>query len=188
MNSNQAEPYDTAEPVSRLLPGRHLGSLNAAPAPGGELAVGPASRRQASLPAQPKLLEGLRVLVCEDDPDSRELLHAVLDGEGATVCVAAAAVEALEHFRDFRPDVLVSDIGMPVMDGYALIRHIRALGDDDGGRTPAIALTAYAGREDARRAFAAGYHLHVPKPVDPGELAAMVATLAGRSGSNVETR
>ncbi len=130
---------------------------------------------------QTKLLEGLRVLVCEDDPDSRELLHAVLVGEGATVCLAAAAVEALERLPEFRPDVLVSDIGMPVVDGYTLIRQIRELGEDEGGRTPAIALTAYAGREDARRAFDAGYQLHVPKPVDPGELAARVASLVGRS-------
>lgn len=132
---------------------------------------------------EPKLLSGLRVLVCEDDPDCRDLLHEVLSGEGATVCLAAAAAEALDHFREFRPDVLVSDIGLPLVDGYALIRQIRELDDQQGGRTPAIALTAYASVEDARRAFSAGYQLHVTKPVDPDDLASRVANLAGRSAA-----
>jgi CheY-like chemotaxis protein len=145
-----------------------------------------ASSVQAPGPARPpttkpKLLSGLRVLVCEDDPDCRDLLEEVLSGEGATVCLAAAAAEALDHFREFRPDVLVSDIGLPLVDGYALIRQIRQLDDQQGGRTPAIALTAYAGGEDARRAFSAGYQLHVTKPVDPDDLATRVADLTGRS-------
>lgn len=129
-----------------------------------------------------KLLSGLRVLVCEDDADSRDLLQEVLSNEGATVRLAAEAAEALDHLRDFRPDVLVSDIGLPVVDGYALIRQIRQLDDEHGGCTPAIALTAYAGGDDARRAFSAGYQLHVTKPVDPDELTTRVANLAGRSG------
>jgi CheY-like chemotaxis protein len=145
---------------------------------------------QEHRPASPtttdaKLLSGLRVLVCEDDIDCRELLQEVLSNEGATVRVAAAAAEALDHLREFRPDVLVSDIGLPLVDGYALIRQIRQLGEQQGGRTPAIALTAYAGGEDARRAFSAGYQLHVTKPVDPDELATRVANLAGRSGRSV---
>ncbi|HEY3822367.1 MAG TPA: ATP-binding protein [Polyangiaceae bacterium] len=127
-----------------------------------------------------KLLSGLRILVCEDDADCRELLEEVLSSEGATVRLAAAAAEALSHFQQFRPDVLVSDIGLPLVDGYALIRQIRELGDQEGGHTPAIALTAYAGSEDARRALSAGYQLHVTKPVDPDELTSRVATLAGR--------
>ncbi|MDP9000492.1 MAG: ATP-binding protein, partial [Myxococcota bacterium] len=130
-----------------------------------------------------KLLAGLRVLVCEDDVDSRELLDAVLSAEGATVLVAAAAAEAMEHLREFRPDVLVSDIGLPVVDGYALMRQIRELAPDEGGRVPAIALTAYAGMEDARKAFSAGYQLHVAKPVDPGDLTVRVANLAGRNAA-----
>jgi signal transduction histidine kinase/ActR/RegA family two-component response regulator len=128
-----------------------------------------------------KLLAGLRVLVCEDDVDSRELLQEMLSSEGATVRLAAAAGEALDHLREFQPDVLVSDIGLPLVDGYALMRHIRGLAPAEGGRTPAIALTAYAGAEDARRALSAGYQLHVTKPVDPRDLAARVANLAGRS-------
>ena len=139
-------------------------------------------RPESAATTDTKLLSGLRVLVCEDDADCRDLLLEVLSGEGATVRLAAAAAEALEHFREFRPDVLVSDIGLPLVDGYALIRQIRQLGEQQGGRTPAIALTAYAGGEDARRAFSAGYQLHVTKPVDPGELATRVANLAGRPG------
>jgi signal transduction histidine kinase/ActR/RegA family two-component response regulator len=142
----------------------------------------------AALPTatEHKLLHGLRVLVCEDDADSRELLNEVLSSEGATVRLAAEASEALHHVRDFRPDVLVSDIGLPMVDGYALIRRIRQLREDQGGRTPAIALTAYAGGEDARRAFSAGYQLHVTKPVDPAELAIRVANLAGRPSGSVD--
>jgi CheY-like chemotaxis protein/two-component sensor histidine kinase len=142
-----------------------------------------AEQRRPSSPDGPeaKLLSGLRVLVCEDDADSRDLLCEVLSSEGADVRMAAVAGEALDHVREFRPDVLVSDIGLPLVDGYTLIRQIRQLAADQGGRTPAIALTAYASGEDARRAFAAGYQLHVTKPVDPVELAARVATLAGRS-------
>ncbi len=144
-----------------------------------------AIRLDAHLAAPPavtarKALAGLRVLVCEDDADSRELLQAVLAGEGASVVVAAAAGEAIEHLREFRPDVLVSDIGLPVVDGYSLMRQVRGLSPEEGGRTPAIALTAYAGSEDARQAFLAGYQLHVAKPVDPTDLAARVANLAGR--------
>lgn len=133
-----------------------------------------------------RLLAGLRVLVCEDDADSRDLLQAVLSSEGATVLVAAAASEAMDHLREFRPDVLVSDIGLPIVDGYTLMRQIRALSADEGGRIPAIALTAYAGADDARKAFSAGYQLHLAKPVDPSELAARVAYLAGRSSRIVE--
>jgi CheY-like chemotaxis protein len=128
------------------------------------------------------LLAGLRILVCEDDADCRDILCEVFAGEGAAVSLAAAAAEALEQFREFRPDVLVSDIGLPRMDGYALIRQIRGLDEDHGGRTPAIALTAYAGGADAGRAFSAGFQLHVTKPVDPYELAARIARLARHPG------
>jgi len=130
-----------------------------------------------------KPLAGLRILVCEDDADSRDLLSELLSSEGAVVRLAAAAGEAMEHLREFRPDVFVSDIGLPVVDGYSLIRQIRQLTGEQGGWTPAIALTAYAGAEDARRAFEAGFQSHMTKPVDPSELAARVASLARRSGA-----
>jgi signal transduction histidine kinase len=125
-------------------------------------------------------LGGVRVLVCDDDPDACELMSAILTARGATVERASSAEEALHLMVSFHPDVLVSDIGLPAVDGYSLIRRVRALTSREGGRTPAIALTAYTRGEDARKAFAAGFQLHVAKPVDPGELVAMVANLAGR--------
>jgi signal transduction histidine kinase len=130
--------------------------------------------------ANGRILTGLRVLVCEDDTDSRELLREVLVGEGATVQSASSVAEAVDQFRGFHPDVLVSDIGMPVADGYSLIRQIRAMRDDEGSNIPAIALTAYATTEDVRRSFAAGYQLHMAKPFDPAQLTERVARLAGR--------
>jgi signal transduction histidine kinase/ActR/RegA family two-component response regulator len=125
-------------------------------------------------------LKGVRVLACDDDDDARDLLSEVLSREGALVDVADSAEVALEKLRAHRPDVLVSDIGLPVTDGYALIRSVRALAKDAGGGTPAIALTAYARGEDALTAVRCGYQLHVTKPVDPRKLVAMVAELAAQ--------
>jgi PAS domain S-box-containing protein len=124
-------------------------------------------------------LSGTRVLVVDDEPDVVELMRVLLSESGATVETASSALEALEKVGVFRPDVLVSDIGMPEMDGYSLIRKLRARDAAAGGRTPAVALTAYARREDAERAFAAGFQMHVTKPVDPQEIVMIVANLAG---------
>jgi CheY-like chemotaxis protein len=107
----------------------------------------------------------------------------VLRDQGAEVHVAGSAREAMEAFQRIRPDVVVSDIGMPDVDGLTLMRAIRALSADQGGRTPAVALTAYARSQDAQRAFAAGYQVHVVKPVEPARLAAAVANLSGRQRS-----
>jgi CheY-like chemotaxis protein len=127
------------------------------------------------------LLKGLRVLVVDDDPDTRALLAATLEQNGAaSVAAVAYASDALDALTRLAPDVLVSDIGMPNVDGYELIRQIRALSVEAGGRTPAAALTAYATPDDQRRALDAGYNLHISKPVEPEELAAAVARLAGR--------
>jgi PAS domain S-box-containing protein len=125
-------------------------------------------------------LDGLKLLVVDDEEDARVLLRAVLSLQGAEVEVAGSVEEALQAFERLRPDVVVSDIGMPVADGYALIRKIRALATDKGGRTPAIALTAYARAEDVQRAFAAGYQGHIAKPVEPAQIATIVANLGGR--------
>jgi PAS domain S-box-containing protein len=126
-------------------------------------------------------LAGLRVLVVDDEPDSQELIEVVLKGRGAQVVSVGSAVEALAEMSCKAFDVLVSDIGMPVMDGYALISKIRQLPKERGGRIPAAALTAYAGVEDRMRALSAGYQRHISKPVEPLELATVVANLAGRS-------
>ncbi|MDP9036098.1 MAG: PAS domain S-box protein [Myxococcota bacterium] len=122
-------------------------------------------------------LKGLRVLVVDDEPDARELLVEVLANCGAVVSSAASVAEAMANVVSGRPDVVVADIGMPGEDGYELIRRIRALPPDAGGSTPAAALTAYARTEDRRKALDAGFMMHVPKPVEPAELIAVVANL-----------
>jgi len=126
-------------------------------------------------------LDGLRLLVVDDEEDALALVSQVLTAHGAEVFAAASAKDALEKVPNVRPDVIVSDIGMPGEDGYTLVRKLRSLPAEQGGRTPAIALTAYAREEDAERAFAAGYQLHVAKPVEPAQLAKMVANLGGRT-------
>jgi CheY-like chemotaxis protein len=128
-------------------------------------------------------LNHLRVLVVDDESDARELITAVLTGRGAEVVSLGSAIEALEEMKRQRFDVLVSDIGMSEMDGYALIEKVRQLPADRGGRIPAAALTAYAGVEDRMRVLSAGYHMHIPKPVEPAELAAVVGSLAQRNAA-----
>jgi CheY-like chemotaxis protein len=127
-------------------------------------------------------LSGLRVLIVDDEADARDVLAAMLQQAGATVRGAASAADALVILNDENFDVLVSDIGMPSEDGYALIRSVRQRPVDAGGRIPAAALTAYARSEDRLRALAAGFQIHVPKPVQAEELVTVVASLAGRIG------
>jgi PAS domain S-box-containing protein len=115
-------------------------------------------------------LNGLRVLVVDDEGDTRELVAAVLKTCGAEVVSVSSATEALDQMERQRFNLLISDIGMPEMNGYDLIGRIRQLGEDHGGRTPAVALTAYAGIDDRKRALAAGYGMHIPKPFVAAEL------------------
>ncbi|HUB27349.1 MAG TPA: ATP-binding protein [Tepidisphaeraceae bacterium] len=129
---------------------------------------------------EPPPLVGVRALIVDDEPDARSLIRRVLEDCGATVFCAASAQEALEMLGkpETQASVVLSDIGMPHMDGYDLIHRIRALPADSGGAIPAVALTAFARTEDRTRALLAGYQMHVVKPVDPNELVATVATLA----------
>jgi PAS domain S-box-containing protein len=129
----------------------------------------------------PPELEGLHVLVVDDEADTRELLRALLEGCQARVTLAASAQEGLEALQREPVDMLVSDIGMPGEDGYSFIRKVRALPQGKAGRLPAIALTAYARVEDRTRALFSGFQSHVPKPVEPLELLAVLASLSGRS-------
>jgi PAS domain S-box-containing protein len=125
-------------------------------------------------------LSGVRVLVVDDELDARRLLGTLLERCGAKVVCVASVDEALEQISRSRPDVLVSDIGMPGEDGYALIRRVREREGDSQQKLPAIALTAFARSEDRRKAMLAGFQMHVPKPVEAEELTAVVASLAGK--------
>ncbi len=127
-------------------------------------------------------LDGVRILVVDDDPAAVELVQEVLTQMGGEVRGAGTAEEALRVLEQWRPDVLVSDIEMPGQDGYTLIRKIRALAPERGGMTRAVALTAFGRPEDRIRSLMAGFNIHVSKPVDPSELTAIVASLAGRTG------
>lgn len=122
-------------------------------------------------------LRGLRVLVVDDEVDMRDLVNFILSEDGAKVRVAASAAEALLILDQFQPDVLVSDIGMPEVDGYTLMRQVRARPPHQCGQIPAIALTAYAGEINQQQALAAGFQIHVSKPVEPAELVQAIVTL-----------
>jgi len=127
-------------------------------------------------------LHGLRILLVEDEEHSRDVFSVMLRSVGAEVMASASARQCLEVISEFRPDVLVSDIAMPLEDGYSLISKIRLLGNDLS-RTPALALTANAGDEDVRRAHVAGFQTHLAKPVDVNALALAITRLAGRKAS-----
>ena len=125
-------------------------------------------------------LHGVSILIVDDEPDSRELVEQVLSACGAAVHSAGSAHEALALFETVRPDLLLSDIGMPDRDGYQFMQEVRKLAPERGGKTPAIALTAFARSEDRTRAMVAGYQVHLAKPVEPRELLATVGSLVGR--------
>ncbi len=126
-------------------------------------------------------LEGLKVLIVDDEADTRELIREVLKECGSEVVMTCSAAEALEALEQHKPDILISDLGMPDEDGYSLISKIRALPPERGGQIPAAALTAYARAEDRMRVLRSGFQFHLPKPVDSAELVTVVASLAGRA-------
>jgi PAS domain S-box-containing protein len=123
-------------------------------------------------------IQGVHVLLVEDDRDAREFFASVLDDSGANVVTASNAEEALRAFEREPPQVLVCDLGLPGQDGCALLERVRALPPERGGDVPAAAITAYAAAEDRRRAIAAGFQRHIAKPFDPAELPALIAELA----------
>jgi len=126
-------------------------------------------------------LQGLKVLVVDDEADTRELIREVLKECGSEVITSNSAADALVALEEHKPDILISDLGMPDEDGYSLISKIRALPDERGGQIPAAALTAYARAEDRMRVLRSGFQFHLPKPVDSAELVTVVASLAGRA-------
>ena len=147
-----------------------------------EVAVHPKTDKGVPIDFTAMDLAGTKILVVEDEEDSRELIRRVLEDCQARVLLAGSAAEALFLVETERPDALVSDIGMPDVDGYELLRQVRALGQEKGGRIPAIALTAFARSEDRTRALRAGFMVHCAKPIEPSELVAAVASAVGRTG------
>jgi CheY-like chemotaxis protein len=124
--------------------------------------------------------DGLRVLLVEDDEDSRKLLETMLKRYGAEVTSCSSVRLALASFEEKPPDILISDIAMPEQDGYDLLRKIRALPPERGGDVAAIAVSGYATRRDRERALAGGYQLHLAKPVEQSELVSAIASIVGR--------
>ncbi|BAY91582.1 MULTISPECIES: PAS domain S-box protein [unclassified Tolypothrix] len=126
-------------------------------------------------------LQGVKVLVVDDEVDTRELISFILEESGAEVMQARSALEALQALTHFQPHVLLSDIGMPDMDGYMLIRQLRSMPSEIGRQIPAIALTAYAGEINQQQALSAGFQTHITKPINPSDLAATIAQAVGRN-------
>ena len=136
-------------------------------------------------PLKDRLQPGLTVLLVDDEEDAREALRLILQQNGMIVTTAASAREALELVERLQPDILLSDIAMPGEDGLSLIRRVRLLPFDRGGQILAIAISAYAGAEDRRKALLAGFQRHIPKPVDPAHLLAVIATMTRKAGGQV---
>ena len=125
------------------------------------------------------------MLIDDDDSDTRQMFKAVLSECRAHVIIAASAAEAIDEIERRKPDVLVSDLGMPEHDGYQLIKKVRGMESaDHTARIPAVALTAYAKAEDRVRALASGYQVHLSKPVEPAEFILVAADFAGRRQSS----
>jgi PAS domain S-box-containing protein len=122
-------------------------------------------------------IKGTKILVVDDEPDARQLMSAILEQCGAEIKVAENAAQALSLIDEYRPDILISDIGMPETDGFELIKKIREKEKGSGKRLPAVALTAFARAEDRLKALSAGYNMHIPKPVEPTELIVVIANL-----------
>jgi CheY-like chemotaxis protein len=135
------------------------------------------TKSNSELPKATLDLSGVKVLVVEDDLGTREFVTFVLEQYNADVTIVTSAGEALEALTKVLPDLLAIDIGLPHVDGYTLIRQIRSRTPELGGMIPAIALTAYAGEHDQKQALAAGFQVHIPKPIEPDELVAVVARL-----------
>jgi len=160
-------------------PGEGLGATFAVNLP--LMQVTPKIKQLSQLPQQPLTLQGIHVLVVDDNTDTRDFIEFLLQQSGAMVMTSASAEEALTTLMQFQPNVLLSDIGMPDMDGYMLMQRVRALPPEQGGAIPAIALTAYAGEFDQQQALSVGFQRHVPKPVEPEKLVEVILTLLNKN-------
>jgi CheY-like chemotaxis protein len=146
--------------------------------------VHPAGYAQASSQVKPGFLVGTKLLVVDDEPDARQLIKHLLEQSGAEVLLASSAEEGLSLLEGERPDAILSDIGMPDVDGYQFIQKVRGITQAQGKNIPAIALTAFARSEDRTRSLLSGYQVHLSKPVEPAELLATVASVTGRTVPN----
>jgi PAS domain S-box-containing protein len=162
-----------------LLPSPATPAIGPDPAPPAPAPAGAAANDAPRPRSISHLLEGLKVLVVDDEPDARQLIRKVLEQHRAAVTTAGSVSDALAAYRHDKPNLVISDIGMPGEDGYALIRKIRQL-ESHGRPTPAVALTAFVRTEDRRRILHSGFHYHLPKPFEAAELLAVVSSLAGR--------
>jgi PAS domain S-box-containing protein len=167
-------------------PGKDQGTtftvaLPLAPLRGAELREHPTRSTSGYINCETANLAGVKIVVVDDDPDARSLIKRVLVQCEAEVITASTADEGMTLIKQHKPNVLISDIGMPHVDGYQFLKQVRKLSADVGGRTPAIALTAFARSEDRTRALLAGYQIHIAKPIETQELLATVASLAGRT-------
>ncbi|HEY3785673.1 MAG TPA: response regulator [Steroidobacteraceae bacterium] len=152
----------------------------------GQVAPSDGVQEISASPASSSMLAGLRLLVVDDEASARDLICSVLRGYGAEVWMAESGQTALTKLFEVRPHVLIADLGMPGMDGYALIEQVRALEPEFGGQTPAVAVTGYASPSDRLRALQAGYQNHVAKPLEPEELAIVICSLSGRGVQRAE--
>ncbi|HXV64294.1 MAG TPA: response regulator [Vicinamibacteria bacterium] len=167
--------------VNAASPGPGRGTTMTAFLPlarGGRVAEGSPSVSPEPVSAGDGLFAGLKVLLVDDEEDAREAMRRILQQNGMLVTTADSAQEAFELVERLQPDILLSDVAMPGEDGLSLIRRVRLLPLDRGGRIPAAALSAYAGVEDRRKALLAGFQYHIPKPVDPDHLLAVMEAMA----------
>ena len=165
--------------IEATSPGEGLGSTFTVQLPLQERGLLTRDKEDFAAPnsQSPISLKGLRILVVDDEADAREFLTTAITQYGGNVLAVASTREALEALEQFQPNVLVSDIGMPLEDGYSLIRQVRSRLAKRGQQLPALALSAYSTETDSKRAIAAGFHQHLAKPVDPTELVEAIAKL-----------
>jgi CheY-like chemotaxis protein len=153
--------------------------VSTAPAPAPEKAAASEAEGNGVSPGFLKVLKGLRILVVDDEADSRDLVSAILTRCGSLVNCCESAAEGMEAFKNWKPDLLVSDIGMPEEDGYSLITKLRKLRSKRAKEMPAVALTAYATKEDKARTLSSGFQMHVAKPIEPQALIMSIAKAMG---------
>lgn len=168
---NQGSTFTVSLPIAPVTPAHYIGE-------------GEVRQSESEVFDYLKILEGLKILVVDDEADSRDLLAAILTRSGSQVRCSESAAEAIRAFQEWQPDLLVSDIAMPNEDGYSLLRKLRELKSERAKWIPAVALTAYASEEDRSLALSAGFQIHLAKPIEPKSLVDSIAAILGRDSSS----